>query len=79
MTMETQAMTVRLPQELYERLRREAFEKRVSQNSIIIDAIEKRLENDGKDPEPPSCDITSVTPQEFDELTRRHGVRWEQL
>ena len=37
-------MTIRLPKELYERLRREAFEKRVSQASIVIGALEGRLE-----------------------------------
>jgi predicted DNA-binding protein len=36
-------MTIRLPKELYERLRREAFEKRVSQASIIVEAVENRL------------------------------------
>lgn len=32
-------MTVRLPEHLYEQLRREAFEKHVSQASIIIEAL----------------------------------------
>lgn len=36
-------MTIRLPKGLYERLRREAFEKRVSQASIIVDAVTERL------------------------------------
>lgn len=54
--METQAMTVRLPKELYERLRREAFENRVSQASIVIDAIEKRLgADDGQDCQATHC------------------------
>ena len=36
-------MTVRLPDGLYERLRREAFERRVSMNELIADALEKHL------------------------------------
>jgi hypothetical protein len=36
-------MTIRLPRELYERLRREAFEKRVSQASIVVDSLAERL------------------------------------
>jgi hypothetical protein len=41
--METQAMTIRMPKELYELLRREAFDKRVSQASIIVEAVAARL------------------------------------
>lgn len=41
--METQAITVRLPVELYERLRREAFDKRTSQVAIITEALEERF------------------------------------
>lgn len=40
--METQAITVRLPLEVYERLRREAFEERTSQVAIITEALQKR-------------------------------------
>lgn len=36
-------MTIRLPGELYELLRREAFEKRVTQASIIVGAVAERL------------------------------------
>lgn len=36
---ETQAITARLPQDLYEWLRREAFDKRTSQAAIIIEAL----------------------------------------
>lgn len=36
-------MTIRLPKELYERLRLEAFRKRVSQASIIVEAVEGHL------------------------------------
>ena len=41
-TMETQAITIRLPVEIYERLRREAYETRTSQVSIIVRALEER-------------------------------------
>jgi predicted CopG family antitoxin len=41
--METQAITVRLPKDVYEQLRREAFDTRESMASIIISALEKRL------------------------------------
>lgn len=40
----TQAMTLRLPKELYERLRREAYEKHVSQASIVIGALSEHYE-----------------------------------
>lgn len=40
--METQATTVRLPVELHELLRREAFEKRTSQAAIITEALSQR-------------------------------------
>ena len=39
---ETQAITVRLPKDLYERLRLEAFEKRTSQAAIITEALSQR-------------------------------------
>jgi predicted DNA-binding protein len=42
--METQAMTLRLPKELYERLRLEAFEKHISQAEIIREALTERYE-----------------------------------
>ena len=49
-------MTIRLPGGLYELLRREAFEKRVSQTSIIVDSLAERLgyvtsEKEGQDGE----------------------------
>lgn len=40
--METQAITVRLPMPVYERLRLEAFEKRTSQNAIITEELRGR-------------------------------------
>lgn len=40
--MDTTATTIRLPKELYERLRREAFEKRISQASIVTEALSRR-------------------------------------
>lgn len=39
---DNQAMTVRLPVGIYEMLRREAFDRRVSQRSIIIEAMSER-------------------------------------
>ena len=41
--METQSMTIRLPKELYERLRLAAFEDRTSQAAIITEGVELRL------------------------------------
>jgi hypothetical protein len=38
--MDAQAITVRLPRDLYEWLRQAAFEQRRSQASIIADALE---------------------------------------
>lgn len=38
----THAMTLRLPDELYEELRREAFEKRVSLTSLVVAALRLR-------------------------------------
>jgi len=46
--MQVQAMTIRLPADLYERLRREAFEQRVSMTALIVRALDKDL---GKDRE----------------------------
>jgi hypothetical protein len=43
--MEQQAITFRLPGELYEWLRREAFETREAMNSIVIAALEDRREH----------------------------------
>lgn len=40
---ETQAITVRLPEDVYEALRREAFERRTSQTAIITEAVEEKL------------------------------------
>jgi len=40
--MDTQAVTVRLPVPLHERLRREAFEMRTSQAAIITDSLTER-------------------------------------
>jgi hypothetical protein len=42
--MDTQALTVRLPRDLHERLRREAFEKRTSQAAIIVEELTGRYE-----------------------------------
>jgi len=44
-----QALTVRLPEPLHERLRRAAFETRVPMNQIVITAIEKELRNEDRD------------------------------
>ena len=39
------AMTLRLPEEVHESLRREAFDRRVPMSEIILDAIEHRRIN----------------------------------
>lgn len=39
----TQAFPARLPKDLYERLRRTAFEQRVSMNVIVVAAVERIL------------------------------------
>jgi predicted HicB family RNase H-like nuclease len=41
--MESQAMTIRVPGDLYEQLRRAAFEARVPMNALINEGIELRL------------------------------------
>lgn len=41
--MEPQPITFRLPGELYERLRRVAFETRVPMNTIAAEGIERRV------------------------------------
>ena len=39
--METQPITFRLPVELYEWLRQEAFDERTSMNAILVSALER--------------------------------------
>lgn len=41
---ETQAITIRLPKPVYERLRLEAFEKRTSQVAIITEELRDRYD-----------------------------------
>ena len=36
------AITIRLPEDIYEDLRREAFDKRTSMNALIVDAVRAR-------------------------------------
>ena len=38
--------TVHLPEDLYERLRQEAFDRRMSQSAIVAAALEKWLEKE---------------------------------
>jgi predicted transcriptional regulator len=40
---DTQSKTVRLPGDLYERLRLAAFKRHVPQNTLIVDAIDAHL------------------------------------
>ena len=40
----TQAITVRLPRDLYERLRREAFETRTPMNTIITERLSVEMD-----------------------------------
>lgn len=49
MAEKVQALTVRLPEPLHERLRRVAFEMRVAMNQIVVTAIEKELDNEDHD------------------------------
>ena len=39
---DVQAITIRLPKDVYENLRREAFDKRTSINALIVDAVRTR-------------------------------------
>lgn len=48
--METQAITVRLPKAVYERLRIEAFEKRTTQVAIITEELLDRYDMSEEDP-----------------------------
>jgi hypothetical protein len=41
--MDEHAMTLRLPEDLYETLRREAFDTRESMNSIVVAAVDREL------------------------------------
>jgi hypothetical protein len=36
-------MTIRLPEDVYEALRREAFERRVPMTTVITEALQKHL------------------------------------
>lgn len=40
---DTQAMTVRLPADIYEKLRQVAFERRAAMNAIVTDAVTEWL------------------------------------
>jgi hypothetical protein len=44
--METQPMTIRMPQDQYERLRRAAFDARAPMNTLITEGIDLRLDLD---------------------------------
>jgi len=48
MALESHQMTVRLPGPVYEKLRREAFERRVAMNEIIAEALREHLPDDDK-------------------------------
>ena len=41
---DTQAITVRLPEDLYEKLRKAAFDQRTSMSALIIAAIREQQE-----------------------------------
>lgn len=50
---ETQAMTIRLPKDLYERVRHEAFDQHTSQTAIVARALTERYERiDGSEAGP---------------------------
>jgi predicted DNA-binding protein len=46
MTEDVQALTVRLPKPVHEKLRRVAFETRKPMNEIVVTAVEKELSED---------------------------------
>ena len=46
-TDDTQAMSIRLPKDLYEKLRRAAFDTRESMNAIIARGVERELGSTG--------------------------------
>lgn len=46
-TVEDHALSVRLPNELYEQLRRTAFERRISQADIVREALTRFFKEDG--------------------------------
>lgn len=73
---ETQTMTIRLPRDIHERLRREAFDQRTSMNAIIASELEQRYREPDiqQEPEP-----VIMTHEEFEAFTTKHGIRWEML
>lgn len=44
--MDTQAITIRLPADIYEKLRRDAFDQRTSMNAIINEELTSRYFGD---------------------------------
>lgn len=44
MAEDTQAISIRFPPALYERLRRAGFDHRVPMNTIVVDAVEHALD-----------------------------------
>jgi len=68
--MDVQTMSVRVPVDLYEKLRREAFERRVPMNSILVEALGPHLDE---------CAVTLFTKdqnqaQRLRRLAREHGA-----
>lgn len=51
MSEDVQTMSVRFPRATYERLRREAFERRTPMNTIITTAVVEHLDRYGLDSE----------------------------
>jgi hypothetical protein len=71
--MDVQTMSVRLPVDLYEHLRREAFERRVPMNAILVEALGPHLDKSA---------VTLVTrdqnqAQRLRRLAREHGALGE--
>ncbi len=59
--MDEKAMTLRLPEALYERLRKEAFDQRVPMSEIVRDALSARFktwDRDDSGPWPASREAT---------------------
>lgn len=82
--METQALTIRLPKELYEKLRLRAFEKRTSQTAIITEALAERIAEVTRPPVVASLSDGIITcrtiiPAKNWDDPRRHEAIWDGL
>ena len=70
----TKAFTLRLPDDVYERLRQEGFNKRVSITSLILSAIERGRPGNGLGCDQCGRPITHITKMGF-HFCELHGDR----